>query len=212
MSSLDAAKFAAFINSYSGSTGILDGGEVVMQSAGLLGGGIESTPRNDDGEQQKEKLQAELNNMKEELEKFIEAEGLENRVEVQQDGEEVVLTFADFLLFDPGMADIKAGAIPVLNTVGLQIKEYLNDGFIVRSEGHTDNVPINTAYFPSNWELSAARAIVVAKFFINELDFDPQKISAEGFGEYYPVASNDTAEGREANRRVEIKIVKDAIP
>jgi len=82
----------------------------------------------------------------------------------------------------------------------------------IRVEGHTDNRPINTPQFPSNWELSAARAIAVAKYYINEWDFNPSQFSTEGFGEYVPVADNSTPEGRAKNRRVEIKILSEYAP
>jgi chemotaxis protein MotB len=75
--------------------------------------------------------------------------------------------------------------------------------FFVRVEGHADNVPINTPQFPSNWELSAARAVNVLRYLAYEGKLPAKKLSAVGFGEYHPVESNDTPEGRRKNRRVE---------
>ena len=77
----------------------------------------------------------------------------------------------------------------------------------VRVEGHTDNVPINTKRFPSNWELSTSRAVNVIKYFIRQRKVKPQRLSAVGYGESKPVFSNDTPENRARNRRVEIVIV-----
>ena len=78
----------------------------------------------------------------------------------------------------------------------------------VRVEGHTDNTPIHTAQFPSNWELSTSRATHVLQYLI-DAKISPQRMSAVGYGEYRPVGSNDVAEGRAANRRVDLVILGD---
>ncbi|OOB77522.1 MAG: hypothetical protein ATN33_08125 [Epulopiscium sp. Nele67-Bin001] len=217
MADLDAEQFMAFINSFNGSTGIIDGGEVLMNDTGMVGGGVENLP--DERTVLEElismveaqvdaQVQEEMASIKEEIEEFIIENELEHKVSVEQNGDAVVLTFADVMLFDSGSAELKTIGIPVLDTIGGKIKTYIEQGYHVRAEGHTDNVPISTAIFPSNWELSAARAIAVAKYFINYLDFDPHGVSAEGYGEYYPVADNNTDEGRAENRRVEVKVIK----
>jgi chemotaxis protein MotB len=77
----------------------------------------------------------------------------------------------------------------------------------IRIEGHTDNVPINTPRFPSNWELSVARATSVVQYLISRHNFPPERLSATGYGEYRPKASNATAEGRQKNRRVDFVIL-----
>jgi len=80
-------------------------------------------------------------------------------------------------------------------------------GFQIRVEGHTDNVPIHTGRFRSNWELSVARATEVVSLLIEQHGFDPKQISAAGFSEYHPIASNTTEDGRKTNRRVDLVIV-----
>jgi chemotaxis protein MotB len=75
-------------------------------------------------------------------------------------------------------------------------------------QGHTDNVPINTPLFPSNWELSTKRATNVVVYLIESLNLDPSKLTATGNGEYRPIGDNNTAEGRQKNRRIEIMILK----
>ena len=82
----------------------------------------------------------------------------------------------------------------------------------LRLEGHTDNVPIHNAAFASNWDLSTARAMAVAMMLLNESGVDPQKISIAGYAQYHPAASNDTPDGRRANRRVDIVVVSTATP
>jgi chemotaxis protein MotB len=77
----------------------------------------------------------------------------------------------------------------------------------MRVEGHSDNVPIHNAVFSSNWDLSTARAMAVAMMLLNESGVDPKRMSIAGYGQYHPAASNDTPEGRRANRRVDIVIV-----
>jgi len=77
----------------------------------------------------------------------------------------------------------------------------------VRIEGHTDSIPINTARFPSNWELSTARATNVLRFFLGRFDFTPENLSATGYAEFRPVDSNDTSDGRFQNRRVDFVIL-----
>ena len=80
----------------------------------------------------------------------------------------------------------------------------------IRVEGHTDNAPIHTPQFPSNWELSTARATFLLQYLISNAEIPAQRLSAVGYGEYRPVASNDTPEGRAANRRVDLVVLGDA--
>lgn len=214
MSTIDIAKYKSFISAFDGGAGVLDG-EVAIDNQILLGNGMEQHPELDKSiinssnnnlkEQQKSK---KLREMTRDIEEYLGTHNLEQKVEVKNNGDYISLTFDDILLFDTGKANLKPGAIPVLDKVGVKLREYLEaPGYRLRFEGHTDNLPINTVQFPSNWELSAARAIAVAKFYIEEMNFNPEQISTEGFGQHVPVESNDTAEGRAINRRVEIKIV-----
>lgn len=216
MSTIDVAKYKAFISAFDGGSGILEGDSNIENQV-LLGNGMNQYPEldkliinsaNDDpNEQYKSK---KLEEMAADIKQYLATHQLEQKVEVSNNGEYISLKFDDVLLFDTGKADLKPGAVPVLDKLGIKLEEYLAMGNLRLSfEGHTDNVPIRTTQFPSNWELSAARAIAVAKFYIEEMGFNPGQISTEGFGQHVPVASNDTAEGRTANRRVEIKIVNE---
>ena len=126
-------------------------------------------------------------------------------VDIQFNERYVKLNFLDGVLFDPGEAIIKEEATPILEAVAIQLINYENNR--IKIEGHTDTVPIKTVQYPNNWYLAAARAIAVAEYYINEKGYNPRRLSAEGFGEYMPIASNDTVEGRRRNRRVEIKIL-----
>lgn len=213
MSSVDVAKFKAFAESFSGSAGILDGGEVILNDSGMLGNGMQQFPTNqqitsltDSETYQKKK---ELSGIQNELETFIYEEKLDEQIGVEHKGDAIIVSFADMLLFETGKAALRPEAKSVLKTVGEGLTKYIDKGYKLSLEGHTDNLPISTAQFPSNWELSAARAIAVAKYFINDMNFSPQMVSAEGFGEYRPIADNSTPEGRAANRRVELKLSKE---
>ncbi len=113
----------------------------------------------------------------------------------------LVISVADKVFFDPGQAAIREEVKPALDSIAQSLLKIPNH---IRIEGHTDNAPISTAQFPSNWELSTARAAAIIRHFLTKFPFDPRKLSAAGYGEYRPVASNDSPEGRTKNRRVDI--------
>jgi chemotaxis protein MotB len=137
-----------------------------------------------------------------ELEKEIEA----GQIEIHRLKGRLQVRALDRILFDSGRTQIKPEGQEVLAKVAVQLRKL--EGHRVRVEGHTDNVPIATERFPSNWELSAARAAGVVRFLM-EQGLAPDELSAEGFGPYQPIAANDTAENRARNRRIEIVLVPD---
>jgi len=110
------------------------------------------------------------------------------------------------VFFNSGQANLTPAAISALNSIGGALAEFMAEGHVIVVEGHTDDRPIQTAVFPSNWRLSGARATAVVEHLMGNFDMNPLAIFAVGFGEYRPIATNDTAEGRAANRRVEILI------
>jgi flagellar motor protein MotB len=112
------------------------------------------------------------------------------------------------ILFDIGQAKIKTSASGSLAAVGELLKD---KDYAVTIAGHTDNIPIKSDKFPSNWELSTARACEAAEFLIEKMDIPPDRIQVIGYAEYKPIASNETPEGRSANRRVEVIISKNQI-
>jgi len=116
---------------------------------------------------------------------------------------------SEHMLFGLGSADIAPEALPLLQKVGAIISK---TAYLIRIEGHTDNLPIHTERYPSNWELSTARAVNVLRYFIKNHNIDPKRLAAEGFSEFHPVAANDTAQNREKNRRVEIIFIKKERP
>ena len=111
------------------------------------------------------------------------------------------ISFEEGFVFDFGQADINAKGFAFLDEMALLIQQ---NAYAVRVEGHTDNVPIHTRRFPSNWELSIARAVSVVKYFIDAGKIDPQRLSAVGYGESRPLVANTSPGNRAKNRRVEI--------
>ena len=115
------------------------------------------------------------------------------------------LSIDGYFLFDSGQAELKKGADVVLDKAAGILKKFKDTDIVI--EGHTDNVPqTNTVKFKNNLWLSSARAMTVLEYLTNVEHMDPKRLSASGKGEYEPIASNKTAEGRQKNRRVEIKI------
>jgi chemotaxis protein MotB len=122
-------------------------------------------------------------------------------INVRYSNQSAQITFEDFLLFDFGKADINPSGLAFLNKMATLIQKI---PYPVRVEGHTDNVPIHTARFPSNWELSIARAVSVVKYFAAEGKISPQRLSAVGYGETRPLVPNNSPANSSKNRRVEI--------
>lgn len=135
---------------------------------------------------------------------FLEEEGLMDSVYVIEGNGGLIIRFKDGVLFDSGNDTISEKGYEVLIEIGEKIKEIPN---LVVIEGYTDNIPIKTSKFPSNWELSVARAIGVAKFMIEDMNISEDRISVSGFGEQNPIDTNNTSEGRANNRRIEITIL-----
>jgi chemotaxis protein MotB len=138
-----------------------------------------------------------------EFEEMIKKENLGELVEVQINESGVQLRLGDRLLFDVGRAELKPEAYKVLSGIAELLKKDFETLYV---EGHTDNTPINTREFPSNWELSTARALRVLKYFYQVQHLDPKKLAAVGHGEHRPLVPNTSPENKAKNRRVEISI------
>ena len=143
------------------------------------------------------------------LEQLAYEFNLEKEINLVLTREGLVMRMSEHMLFGLGSADIAAEALPLLQKVGAIISK---TDYLIRIEGHTDNLPIHTERYPSNWELSTARAVNVLRYFVKNHNVDPRRLAAEGFSEFHPVVANDTAENREKNRRVEIIFIKKERP
>ncbi|RLC31857.1 MAG: type VI secretion system protein TssL [Deltaproteobacteria bacterium] len=157
---------------------------------------IAAEKRKEVGERLKREIEESLRNMPggEEIGDLIHVNVGENEVTIQLMGETT---------FDSGKAEIKQEMLPLLKKIGIVLQEQTGDIIVM---GHTDNVPIVGGRFKTNLALSMARAASVADFLINVTHIKPERVSTMGFGEYRPIETNDTPEGRQRNRRVEIKL------
>jgi len=121
--------------------------------------------------------------------------------------EGLVISLNEIGFFASGSAEVRAAALDILTAIALSLPNAP-----VRVEGHTDNVPIHTSQYATNWELSTARATTIARLLLEHSALSPTNLSAAGYAEYHPVASNSTEEGRSKNRRVDIILLRDRAP
>ena len=176
-----------------------------------LGGGfnsqdaINNPPNGQTVSATKDDLQA----MQAQLQSYITQNKIQSQVQtkITKDGKKrelVISLLSDKPVYDSGKADLKDPTKKILDQVFLQLKPRQNE---VRVEGNTDNVPIANDQFPSNWELSSARATGVARYLVEDKGLAPRRISALGYGEYRPKFPNDTDAHRAGNRRVDVVIL-----
>lgn len=196
MSNVDEEKFdnlSQSIQGVLGGIGILENETVIIK-------------KGQDGTLDIQKESSLTEEMKKELDAYIEQKGIQDDVEIIAGEEGVFVDIKEATLFDTGSAKIKDSGKRVLDELADMITDIENPIMI---EGHTDNVPINNAKYSSNWELSTARSISVVKYYTDKYNVTPGRMSAIGYGEYKPIAKNDTPEHRAMNRRVNILIIID---
>lgn len=162
--------------------------------------GNKSKAANEEEEQRNfEELQKQLN-------QYIKENKLDSQLDIQLNQSELLITIRDNALFASGSAAIKPEAGKLAEAIGQMLKPYSDYSVLVA--GHTDNQPINTPEFPSNWDLSFKRAVNFMKILLTTSGLDPKNFSATAYGEFHPVDTNDTAAGRAKNRRVEVSILR----
>ena len=148
----------------------------------------------------------QLIKLKKKLETYVTENRLENYIGLKIDEKGLVISLREKLMFDSGKAEIHQEAKYILKDITKEIIDVPNN---TRIEGHTDNVPIGPelkSKFPTNWELSTARATNVTRYLLETLNFPPKRISSAGYGEYQPVVDNDIEEHKAMNRRVDIVV------
>lgn len=145
-----------------------------------------------------------LAGLTETLDGFAEANNIEGKIQVRSDADSITISLADNLLFDSGSADLKPGSQDVLLLVASALSGLPNQ---MRVEGHTDDIPVNSPDFATNWELSAARASRVLRFLSEQGGIKAEQLFLAGYAETQPVGDNATPEGRALNRRADIVIL-----
>ena len=128
-------------------------------------------------------------------------------VTIRTTQEGLVISLHEAGFFSSGSAEVSPASLALLNQLAATLPSSP-----LRVEGHTDNIPIHTAQFQSNWELSTARATAIARLLLGRGNIDPANLSAAGYAEFHPIASNDTEEGRAQNRRVDIILLRSPLP
>lgn len=239
MSSIEEAKLQEFVAAMNNTFSVFDGGAAAIGDGFLISNGvsqlneldqyINSTGKTADSETDGDKLE-DFDKSPEALEEMLQEEQLkENEERVEQIEEAlrendiadevelsftaqyVKLTMSGALLFDSGSAQLKEESMQVVEKVGTILERYGQESGTIEIEGHTDNVPMNSVQYPSNEELSSARALAVFYYLQENTLLNPVNLKHAGMGERVPIADNSTPEGRSRNRRVEILIYNGAM-
>src|SRR5438105_8220901 len=146
----------------------------------------------------------QVSRLQNKLQSIVDGASQAPDVTVGVDREGVVIRLSGSYLFDSGRAELKPNSLAVLDAVAAEIRPLAND---VRVDGHTDSTPIDSPRYPTNWELSTARALAVTRYFTETNGIQSTRLMAAGFGEFRPLAPNDTRAHRASNRRVEIHVL-----
>lgn len=195
MSTIDPAKFNVAASSFQNAfSGVLESFPSVLITQDIL------VPKLGGDEQNKRMaVEAALS-----IRRAIKKENLDDAIKVKVTESGIAVKVADPVGFDVGKAEIKPELISTLKSISAIINKVPSTQ--IRVEGHTDDIPIHTRQFPSNWELSAARALNVVKFLAEYGNINPARLSAIGYGEYRPLVPNTSLENRQKNRRIEIYV------
>lgn len=231
-SSVDQAKFDEIAASFQSTFSIFSAGSTAIGDGVLISNGVSQLNELDkyinstgamadnDADAEKfdsaqQKLESELEDVEaaqlaasealaEKIEEALNENNIADKVDVDFNSQYVQLTLKGAILFNSGSAEIADSIVPTLNKVGMILEKYAV--YEIEIEGHTDNVPEKSKNFEDNDDLSSARALSVFHFLVDNTNLNPANIKHTGRGEYLPIADNSTSEGRDLNRRVEIKI------
>lgn len=189
-SSVEEGKVARFARSFANTVCILPGGIKADPSKLII-------PPSPDIVS----VKSEMGKILQSLKAVARESGVENDVSFSNKKNGLVMRLSDTILFDLGQAQVSAKGLHFLKKLASFFKKTSHSICI---EGHTDNLPIHTKKYPSNWELSTARAVNVLRYFLKDGEISPDRLSAAGFSEFQPLFPNDTPDHRAKNRRVEI--------
>jgi chemotaxis protein MotB len=195
VSQVDSKKVGRFTEAFSKAVGI---NVMPMQGQSLLTGGQQL----EEGIGDQPGIGGDLDSLKASLVKMSEASGRLQGLQIIQRRNELVLRLPEGVVFDTGDARVKDGSVETLKLIAPELR---NRDVDVRVEGHTDDQPVKSGRFKSNWELSTTRAMNVMMILVGE-GLAPDRTSISGYGEFRPIASNTTEDGRKQNRRVDLVV------
>ncbi len=195
MSTIDPAKFHVAASSFQNAfSGVLESFPSILITRDIL------VPRLG-GDEQNKRMAIDAARR---IRRTVKQDGLDEAIKVEVTETGIAIKIADPIGFNLGQADIQPELISTLHEIANTISKA--EGSQIRVEGHTDDLPIRTARFPSNWELSSARALNVVRFLAERGGIDPSTLSAVGYAEYRPLVPNTSAQNRRKNRRIEIYV------
>lgn len=219
MSSVDAQKFQdmskAFSIAFSTGSGVLDESGVItranqMQEENKTRRNNEESKDSQQNVQNMEQLrqqeQQDLEKLKRQIDDYIKKSGLTTQLDTKLNQSELLITISDNALFRSGESELKPESKQLAIAISNILQQYPD--YEIEVSGHTDNQPINTAQFRSNWDLSTMRAVRFMDVLLQNKQLEPARFVAQGYGENHPIASNDTEQGRSKNRRVEVSIIR----
>lgn len=189
-STMEEDKITRFVQSFVNTLCILEGGVKSEESKVILPPSVDIVS-----------IDSGLGKILQSLKTYSRDLGLERDVSFSTEEKGLVMRLSDNVLFNLGKAELSSGGNSFLEKVAVLLKK---TSHYILIEGHTDNLPIHSKMFPSNWELSTARAVNVLRYFLEEGELTSKRLSAVGYGEFRPVSPNDTPENRAINRRVEL--------
>ncbi|HWR24243.1 MAG TPA: flagellar motor protein MotB [Feifaniaceae bacterium] len=206
-STIDAKKWKAIVEAFSGKTDY-DGPTATLSPDFDFDDVVfpDQTPEPSVSPDEGARMAERFNELYQKVRNHIIINGLELALNVTKDDDLIIIRVTDTALFDSGREDIRPDALSLLDSIVSIFEEYDDAIQRIQIEGHTDNVPIHSVRFKSNWELSTSRAVSVVQYCIENSSLSPMKYTASGYGEYHPIAENDTEEGKAKNRRVDFVI------
>ncbi|GLX71365.1 flagellar motor protein MotB [Paenibacillus glycanilyticus] len=218
VSAVDARKFEQMSEAFSAA---FNTGAGVLDNPSVIKNGTQSQQRIEDQDKTNtnqhentesnlqelmKKEQEDLEKLKKQLDQYIKKNGLSAELDTKLNQSQLMITISDNALFASGSDALKSESKELANNISKMLEPYT--GYEIVVSGHTDNQPIRTQSFKSNWDLSSSRAIRFMDVLLQNNHLQPERFSAIGYGEYRPVASNDTIAGRGKNRRVEVSIIR----
>lgn len=199
-SSVDAVKFRAMSNAFNS---VFNGGTGVMDNPSPISS--DNADSSSSGGMNARTEQEELSTVQDRVNSYIKDNKLDNKLATSLTDEGLLVTIEDNVLFESGVANIREKDKKIAEEISALLVMDPPRSIVI--SGHTDNIPIKNDQYDSNWDLSVMRAVNFMKVLLENSELEPEWFSAKGFGEFKPVASNKTAEGRAKNRRVEILIM-----